>query len=51
MADGLDEKETVLKVGFLNDKIEERKQEYLDQFDLLIVNDGPMSLVNEVSKP
>ena len=32
MADGLDEAETVLRIGFLNDKLLERRAEYLGRF-------------------
>ena len=32
MADGLDEAETVLRIGFLNDKLLERRAEYLGLF-------------------
>ncbi|EKX35235.1 hypothetical protein GUITHDRAFT_79999 [Guillardia theta CCMP2712] len=51
MADGLPNKQQVLKIGFLNDKIEERKEEYLEKFDVVIVNDGPMTAVNELLAP
>eukprot|EP00929_Paragymnodinium_shiwhaense_P061740 TRINITY_DN30862_c0_g2_i1.p2 TRINITY_DN30862_c0_g2~~TRINITY_DN30862_c0_g2_i1.p2 ORF type:complete len:298 (+),score=57.54 TRINITY_DN30862_c0_g2_i1:198-1091(+) len=38
MADGLDLK--LLRVGFLNEKVEDRLPQFLDVFDLVIPNDG-----------
>jgi 5'-nucleotidase len=51
MADGLDDAETVLRIGFLNDKLEERRQEYLGLFDVVLVNDGPMSAFHDLLAP
>jgi len=47
MVEGFDYDE-IIKIGFLNDKIEENKQEYLENFDVVIINDGDMGYVNEV---
>jgi hypothetical protein len=38
MADGLSSKEHILSVGFLNDKVEERIGQYLDGFDVVVLN-------------
>lgn len=51
MADGLDEAETVLRVGFLNDKLAERRGEYLGLFDVVLVNDGPMTAFKDILEP
>ncbi|MFH1456352.1 MAG: hypothetical protein ABIF40_05390 [archaeon] len=40
--------DTIIKIGFLNEKIEERKQEYLKHFDIIITNDGSFNKVNEI---
>jgi len=49
MADGI-EHDLVLKIGFLNEKGEDRKKEYGKYYDMLILNDGPMDEVNEIIK-
>lgn len=51
MADGLDDAETVLRIGFLNDKLVERREEYLGLFDVVLVNDGPMSAFQDLLAP
>ncbi|XP_054615882.1 cytosolic 5'-nucleotidase 3-like [Dunckerocampus dactyliophorus] len=48
MADGVHNIENVLKIGFLNDKVEERKQSYLDSYDIVLVNDETMDVPNAV---
>lgn len=40
----------LLKIGFLNENIEELKEKYKKNFDLVIMNDGDFSKVNEVIK-
>ncbi|MFH1456031.1 MAG: hypothetical protein ABIF40_03720 [archaeon] len=40
--------DTIIKIGFLNEKIEERKKEYLKHFDIIIVNDGSFNKINEI---
>eukprot|EP01116_Phalansterium_solitarium_P019782 TRINITY_DN5655_c0_g2_i1.p1 TRINITY_DN5655_c0_g2~~TRINITY_DN5655_c0_g2_i1.p1 ORF type:complete len:289 (-),score=32.17 TRINITY_DN5655_c0_g2_i1:145-1011(-) len=47
MSKGMSPK-TVLSVGFLNDRVEERKQAYLDAFDIVVLNDGPMDVVHAI---
>ncbi|KAJ9452432.1 putative cytosolic 5prime-nucleotidase 3 [Diplonema papillatum] len=52
MSDGL-EIDTLLSVAFLNDKVEERLDEYMNAFDVVILGDGDMSfhfdLINAIS--
>eukprot|EP01137_Pigoraptor_chileana_P020084 Opistho-2@81989 len=40
--------DTILTIGFLNDKIEERMEAYVNAFDVVILNDGPMDYVNDI---
>jgi len=39
MADGIDKLDK-LKVGFLNEKVEERMSQFLGPFDVVVTNDG-----------
>lgn len=47
MCDGLDH-DTIIKVGFLNDKVEENLEKFKQNFDVIILNDGPMNAVNRI---
>ncbi len=47
MADGIDHN-IVLKIGFLNDKVEELQEEYYKHYDLIILNDGSLTKVIEI---
>ena len=49
MVEGIDYEE-IIKIGFLNEKIEEQKEEYLKNFDLIILNDGTLKEVNKILK-
>jgi len=49
MADGI-KHDLVLKIGFLNENVEELKDEYLKHYDLLILNDGTMEEINTILK-
>jgi 5'-nucleotidase len=40
--------DTVLKIGFLNDKAEELLPHFRERFDAVILDDGPMDFVNEL---
>jgi 5'-nucleotidase len=40
--------ETVLKIGFLNEQVEKRSEEYNRVFDAVITNDGTMDEVNTI---
>ncbi|XP_075894746.1 cytosolic 5'-nucleotidase 3-like [Nelusetta ayraudi] len=48
MADGVQDMENILKIGFLNDKVEERKQSYLDTYDVVLVKDETMEVPNAI---
>lgn len=56
MGDGLDDPgmvegfdyDNLLKIGFLNNKIEEKLENYKKTFDMLIIGDGPISPVNQL---
>lgn len=50
MADGAAKCSNVLRIGFLNDKIDERLQTYLDAFDIVLVNDQTMDVPNAIVK-
>ncbi|TNN85984.1 Cytosolic 5'-nucleotidase 3 [Liparis tanakae] len=46
MADGVQDMKNILKIGFLNDKVEERKQSYLDSYDIVLVKDETLEVPN-----
>lgn len=48
MADGVQDMENILKIGFLNDKVEERIQSYLDSYDVVLVEDETMEVPNAI---
>ncbi|XP_054861159.1 cytosolic 5'-nucleotidase 3-like isoform X1 [Amphiprion ocellaris] len=48
MADGVQDMENILKIGYLNDKVEERKQSYLDSYDIVLVEDETLEVPNAV---
>uniref|UniRef100_A0A7N6A5H8 5'-nucleotidase n=1 Tax=Anabas testudineus TaxID=64144 RepID=A0A7N6A5H8_ANATE len=48
MADGVQDMENILKIGFLNDKVEERKQAYLDSYDIVLVKDETLEVPNGI---
>ncbi|XP_034448878.1 cytosolic 5'-nucleotidase 3-like isoform X2 [Hippoglossus hippoglossus] len=48
MADGVQDMENLLKIGFLNDKVEERKQSYLDSYDIVLIKDETLEVPNAV---
>ncbi|XP_072224908.1 7-methylguanosine phosphate-specific 5'-nucleotidase-like isoform X2 [Leuresthes tenuis] len=48
MADGVQDMKNILKIGFLNDKVEERKQSYLDAYDIVLVEDETLDVPNAV---
>ncbi len=47
MVKGLDYK-TLIKIGFLNEKVKENLNEFKKNFDVIILNDGSMSYVNKL---
>ncbi|KAK7940113.1 hypothetical protein WMY93_003439 [Mugilogobius chulae] len=48
MADGVHDMENILKIGFLNDKVEDRKPSYLDSYDIVLVKDESLDVPNAV---
>ncbi|KAI3359541.1 hypothetical protein L3Q82_013941 [Scortum barcoo] len=48
MADGVQDMENIVKIGFLNDKVEERKQSYLDSYDIVLVKDETLEVPNAI---
>ncbi|KAM9309235.1 cytosolic 5'-nucleotidase 3 isoform 1-T1 [Pholidichthys leucotaenia] len=48
MADGVSNVETILKIGFLNDKVEERLDAYLDSYDIVLVRDETLEVPNAI---
>uniref|UniRef100_A0A8C6SI25 5'-nucleotidase n=1 Tax=Neogobius melanostomus TaxID=47308 RepID=A0A8C6SI25_9GOBI len=48
MADGVQDMENILKIGFLNDKVEDRRQFYLDSFDIVLVKDETLDVPNAI---
>ncbi|XP_077020518.1 7-methylguanosine phosphate-specific 5'-nucleotidase isoform X1 [Tamandua tetradactyla] len=46
MADGVPGVENILKIGFLNDKVEERRERYLDSYDIVLEKDETLDVVN-----
>ncbi|XP_037347595.1 7-methylguanosine phosphate-specific 5'-nucleotidase [Talpa occidentalis] len=48
MADGIPGVENILKIGFLNDKVEESRQLYLDSYDIVLMKDETLDVVNEL---
>ncbi len=42
------EYDTVIKIGFLNDDVDNNLELYKKTFDVVITNDGPMDFVNEL---
>ncbi|KAG8512880.1 7-methylguanosine phosphate-specific 5'-nucleotidase, partial [Galemys pyrenaicus] len=48
MADGIPGVENILKIGFLNDKVQESRQLYLDSYDIVLEKDETLDVVNEL---
>ncbi|XP_065834287.1 7-methylguanosine phosphate-specific 5'-nucleotidase A-like [Oscarella lobularis] len=48
MADGIENIENIIKIGFLNDKVEERLPKHLSLYDIVLTGDGDMSVVNTI---
>uniref|UniRef100_A0A4W6CM26 5'-nucleotidase n=1 Tax=Lates calcarifer TaxID=8187 RepID=A0A4W6CM26_LATCA len=46
MADGVSEPQNVLTIGFLNDQVEERKESYINSFDVVLVKDETLDVPN-----
>ncbi|XP_068440055.1 7-methylguanosine phosphate-specific 5'-nucleotidase-like isoform X1 [Clinocottus analis] len=48
MADGVSDHQNILTIGFLNDKVEERKESYVNSFDIVLVQDETMDVANAI---
>ncbi|XP_015253505.1 PREDICTED: 7-methylguanosine phosphate-specific 5'-nucleotidase-like [Cyprinodon variegatus] len=48
MADGVSEAQNILTVGFLNDQVEDRKESYMNSFDIVLVKDETMDVPNAI---
>ncbi|XP_033826799.1 cytosolic 5'-nucleotidase 3-like [Periophthalmus magnuspinnatus] len=48
MADGVQDMENILKIGFLNDKVEDRRQSYLDSYDIVLIKDETLEVPNAI---
>ncbi|KFQ37418.1 7-methylguanosine phosphate-specific 5'-nucleotidase, partial [Merops nubicus] len=48
MADGVPSVENILKIGFLNDKVEEQRGRYLDAYDIVLERDETLDVVNGI---
>ncbi|XP_023573964.1 7-methylguanosine phosphate-specific 5'-nucleotidase [Octodon degus] len=46
MADGVPGVQDILKIGFLNDKVEGRRERYLDAYDIVLESDETLDVVN-----
>lgn len=49
MAEGFDY-DNIIKIGFLNEKVEERLESFKDNFDVVLLGDPDMSYVNKLLK-
>ncbi|NXH12580.1 5NT3B nucleotidase, partial [Bucco capensis] len=48
MADGVPSVENILKIGFLNDKVEEQREKYLEAYDIVLESDETLDVVNGI---
>ncbi|XP_016070526.1 PREDICTED: 7-methylguanosine phosphate-specific 5'-nucleotidase [Miniopterus natalensis] len=48
MADGVPGVENILKIGFLNDKVEEQREHYMDSYDIVLEKDETLEVVNRL---
>uniref|UniRef100_V9KBC4 5'-nucleotidase n=1 Tax=Callorhinchus milii TaxID=7868 RepID=V9KBC4_CALMI len=48
MADGVQNIESILKIGFLNDKVEESLDTYMNSYDIVLVREGTLDLPNAI---
>lgn len=50
MADGVSSAQNTLTIGFLNDQVEERKELYVNSFDIVLVKDETLEVPNAILK-
>ncbi|XP_054848323.1 7-methylguanosine phosphate-specific 5'-nucleotidase [Eublepharis macularius] len=48
MADGVANVENILRVGFLNDKIEEQREKYMEAYDVVLEKDETLDVANGI---
>ncbi|XP_027726324.1 7-methylguanosine phosphate-specific 5'-nucleotidase [Vombatus ursinus] len=48
MADGVSSVGNILKIGFLNDKVEEQREQYMDSYDIVLEKDETLDVVNGI---
>ncbi|XP_006832207.1 PREDICTED: cytosolic 5'-nucleotidase 3A [Chrysochloris asiatica] len=48
MADGVTSVENILKIGYLNDKVDELLEKYMDSYDIVLVKDESLELANAI---
>ncbi|KAA8581518.1 hypothetical protein FQN60_003099, partial [Etheostoma spectabile] len=48
MADGVSEQQNILTIGYLNDQVDERKESYVNSFDIVLVKDETMDIPNAI---
>ncbi|XP_035991302.1 cytosolic 5'-nucleotidase 3 isoform X1 [Fundulus heteroclitus] len=48
MADGVPNVENMLKIGFLNDRVDERLEKYMDSYDIVLVRDETLEVPNAI---
>ncbi|KAM4691513.1 7-methylguanosine phosphate-specific 5'-nucleotidase [Rhinophrynus dorsalis] len=48
MADGVTTVDNILRIGFLNDKIEELTEQFLQSYDIVLVGDETLDVVNGI---
>ncbi|CAN2389684.1 Cytosolic 5'-nucleotidase 3A [Pristimantis euphronides] len=48
MADGVPNVENILKIGYLNDKVEELIEKYMDSYDIVLIKDDTLDVANSI---
>ncbi|XP_058037460.1 7-methylguanosine phosphate-specific 5'-nucleotidase isoform X3 [Ahaetulla prasina] len=48
MADGVADMENILRIGFLNDRVEERREKYIEAYDIVLEKDETLDVVNGI---
>lgn len=48
MADGVANVEHILKIGYLNDRVDELLEKYIDSYDIVLVKDESLDVANSI---
>uniref|UniRef100_A0A8C4TFT2 5'-nucleotidase n=1 Tax=Erpetoichthys calabaricus TaxID=27687 RepID=A0A8C4TFT2_ERPCA len=48
MADGVENMENILKIGYLNDKVDKLRDQYLEGYDIVLEKDETLNVVNAI---